>query len=498
MGDIMFRSIATGMTLMLLAHSSFALSPQQTAAKHQHSYKVRIDKTSNKAHVEADLQLEGNQLTLFNVNPMPNFPNGQADFIENIVVKDAQGKVLSLQNKGEGEYELAGNQTVHLSYDVRLEHDKLNWPAGNEEVLYHTDEGIMMTGYTLFLVPGEKMSGSTKVEFVLPPQWHANTALQATESPSTFIAKTRRELANNAMFFGTAQAEQIDAGGLKLSLVLGKRYWPQRQMFKDLLVKQLQTYLKVFGSKPLAERYLIVINQGDTGDGGAFSGSFSQYLRGDAEMATRPIWGRVLAHELLHFWNGLSLVPVDDREEWFKEGVTDYLTISTMARNKLMDRDYVKQWLENLSRGQTVARRAQGIQESVRDAAKDKHKNWLLVYGGGSIAGLALDVELRRVTKDKIGLEQLMQALYKDVALQGKRYQLDDIEAKAKELSGKDFSGFLTHLVQSKEMFDLAPSFAGIGLRLEQYLLLEHTLLNDPKAKTEDKKRYHTIFGQDF
>jgi len=488
----MQRYILAGLLALSISDYSFA---QQDI---QHVYQVKIDQSGKKAHVQAELQLEGNVLTLFNVNPMPGYPNGQADFIDNLQAKDKSGNVIAITNKGEGEYELKGNQVVRISYDLRLEHDQLVWPAGNEEVLYHTDEGVMMTGYTLFLVPGEKMRGETKVEFILPQGWRANTALQATNADNVFIAKTRRQLANNALFFGTAKSENFEAGGLQLSLVLGKRYWPQRQMFKELLSKQSQTYLQLFGKKPLAERYLIVINQGDSGDGGAFSGSFSQFLRGDAEMTTRAIWGRVLAHEMLHFWNGLSLVPQDDREEWFKEGVTDYLTIATMSRNKLVDRAYVQQWLENLSRGQTVARRAQGIQGSVRDAAKNKHQNWLLVYGGGSIAGLAIDIELRRASDDKIGIAELMQALYAEFAILGKTYQLSDIQSLASKLVGKDMTPVFTQLVQNKEMNDLRPMFAGLGLQLEQYLMLEHMLLKDPKASANDKKRFKAIFGFDF
>lgn len=494
---INLRNITLGLLLALTTASSFA---QENI---KHLYRVSIDKNTNKALVEAQLYLEGNQLSLFNVNPMPGYPNGQADFIEKIQVRDSKGQILPVQNKGEGDYELAGNQLVNLSYEVRLEHDKLNWPAGNEEVLYHTEEGIMLTGFSLFLAPSEKMTGDIKVEFRLPEGWRANTALEhltkeSTSSKPVFIAHTRRELLSNALFFGTAQAEQFEAGGLQLSLVLGKRYWPQRAMFKQLLTKQLQTYLDLFGNKPLAPRYLIIINQGDSGDGGAFSSSFSQFLRGDAELQTRPIWGRVLAHELLHFWNGLSLIPSSDQEEWFKEGVTDYLTIMTMSRNKLIDKNYLQQWLENLSRGQMVARRAQGIQDSVRDAAKNKHQNWLLVYGGGSIAGLALDIELRRASNEKIGIQEFMQAVYAEFAKPGKSYQLSDLQRIAQQLTGKNFDIIFQQLVQSKTAIDLQPSFSALGLRLEQYLLLEHTLLKDLKAKPSDQKRFQSIFGQAF
>lgn len=482
----------------------------QPQANYRHLYKVRIDAQKNRAYVEADLHLEGHQLSLFNVNPMPGFPNGQADFLENIEVTDQLGAPLQLVNKGEGDYELSsgGNQVIHLRYEVRLDHDKLEWPAGNEEVLYHTDEGIMLTGYALFLVASEKMSGATQVEFNLPKGWQANTAMQhlSDNAPQSevgntvttrFLAQSRRELVNNAMFFGKAKSTQFQAGGIQLTLVLGQRYWPQRQLFEDLLRRQLQSYLPMFNAQPLAARYLVIINQGASGDGGAFSGSFSQFLRADAELRTRPIWGRVLAHELLHFWNGLSLVPVNDQEEWFKEGVTDYLTITSMANNHLIDQAYVKQWLENLSRGQMVARRAQGIQESVRDAAKNKHQNWLLVYGGGSIAGLALDIELRRASAEKIGLHQLMQTLYREFALQGKQYTLKDIAHAAQQLSGKDFSPLLHELVENRQAVALEPLFAALGLQLEQYLLLEHSLLNNPHAKAIEKARFNAIFGFD-
>lgn len=482
----MLKQTLLAITTILVAFSSQA---------QQHKYTVNIDSEKRVAHVDATVALEGNTLTLFNTNALPNYPNGQADFLRNIRVLDRAGNVIKIEDKGEGEYQLAGNQTIRLSYDVLLEHDKVQWPAGNEEVLYHTKEGLMLTGYTLFLVPGEKMSGDTVVEFQLPKQWQSHAALKALADKNQFIAKSRRELVNNAYFFGTAKSSKLQAGGLDIELVLGQRYYPQRQVIEDLLRTQLQSYLEIFGSRPRAERYLIIINQGDSGDGGAFSGSFSQFLRGDAELRTRPIWGRVLAHELLHFWNGLSLTPINDQEEWFKEGVTDYLTIKTMAQNGLIDRPYLQQWLGNLSRGQLVARRAQNIQGTVQEAAQNKHQNWLLVYGGGSVAGFVIDVELRKRSNNKVGIEDLMKALYKDFALQQKSYNLDDIIRTANQLGAFDTAALFHSLVQNKEMFDLAPVFDDIGLQLEQYLLLEHHLLPKAKPRPEENTRFKAIFG---
>ncbi|HYD80521.1 MAG TPA: hypothetical protein VEC06_11995 [Paucimonas sp.] len=475
-----------------------AVQPAWAWDKQANNYRVSVDADAKYAHVEADVWVEGNLLSLYSVQPTPQLPNGQAQFIERLEVRDLEGKPVALADKGEGDFELRGDRRVKLKYDVRLEHDRYDWPGGVEEVMYHTDEGIMSTGYALFLVPGDKMPGETRVEFRLPSGWQARTPWRPADGANAFVARSRRELVDNVFFLGSAQMDQFQSGGITLSLVLGKRYWPQRAVFREMLERQLQSYLAYFGRPPLQDRYLIVINQGDSGDGGAFMGSFSQFLRGDARPESRVMWGKVLAHELLHFWNGHSLVPANDKEEWFKEGVTDYLTVMTLARNRLIEHRHLVTWLENLSRAQTVARRAQGLKMPIRDAAGDKHNNWLLVYSGGSLAALAVDVELRRATGDKYGLQQVMQALFAEFAQPGKRYTLDDICRVAKATTGHDIAPLLKRIVADPAPFDMAPVFAGIGLQLETFTMLEHTAVAHPDAKAAERQRFIDMFGMPF
>ncbi|RTY95357.1 hypothetical protein [Flavobacterium sp. GT3R68] len=42
------------------------------------------------------------------------------------------------------------------------------------------------------------------------------------------------------------------------------------------------------------------------------------------------------AHEIIHLWNGHTLIP-KEQQEWFKEGFTDYLTNILLTQNKLID-----------------------------------------------------------------------------------------------------------------------------------------------------------------
>ncbi len=484
----MFKPLCVA-AAMLAAQSAFAFDNQQN------HYRLSIDKDARRAHVEADVWVEGRELALFNCMPIPQLKNGQADLVEKLAVRDMAGNAVAFKDKGEGEYEVDGDRRLRLSYDVRLDHDKYLWPGGNEEVSYHTEEGLMSVGYPLFIVPGVKMPGQTEVSFDLPAGWKANTALRTAGKPGVFLAESRRELVNNAYFFGTARAETFTAGGVEMTLVMGKQYWKRRDAFISMIDKQMNAYQKLYGRGPVAKRFLIVINQGDTGDGGAFSGSFSQYLKDDGSEVARPIWGKVMAHELAHFWDGHSLLPKNESEEWFKEGVNDYVTVVTMARNKLIDRAMLIQQLENLARGQNVARNVQGLTVTVREAVKDKHRNWLLVYGGGTIAGLAMDVELRKASKGKASLDTLLKEMYKEFGHQGKTYDQADIVRIGKAVGGVDLNPLLDTIVASSKAPDLAPLFKDIGLRLEQFGMLETYLLRDPAATAEQKARFSAIFG---
>ncbi|XLZ70359.1 hypothetical protein ABT364_28115 [Massilia sp. SR12] len=484
----MFKPLCIAAAI-LAAHSALAYDQQ---ANH---YRLSIDKDAKRAHVEADVWVEGRELVLFNVMPIPQLKNGQADLIDKLAVRDMAGNAVQLHDKGEGEYEVDGDRRLRLSYDIRLEHDKYQWPGGNEEVSYHTDEGLMAVGYPLFIVPGVKMHGQTEVSFDLPVGWKANTPWRGSGKPGVFITESRRELVNNALFFGTARAETFKTGGVEMTLVMGKQYWKRRDAFVSMIDQQMNSYQKLYGRGPVAERFLVVINQGDSGDGGAFSGSFSQYLKDDGSEVARPVWGKVMAHELAHFWNGHSLVPKHESEEWFKEGVNDYVTVITMARNKLMGRAMLVQQLENLARGQNVARNVLGLTMSVREAVKDKHRNWLLVYGGGTIAGLAMDVELRKASKGKASLDTLLKEMYKEFGHKGKTYDQADLVRIGKAISGVDLDPLLNNIVATSQAPDLAPLFRDIGLRLEQFGMLETYLLRDPAATMEQKARFSAIFG---
>ena len=490
-------SCALSLSLALGFALSLASAPASAASYdgQTNHYTLSISDDAKLATVEANLWLTGDYLSMFSVQGLPNLKNGQADLIENLQVVDAQGKKLKYKNEGEGEWKTDGDQRIRISYQVKLQHDQYQWPAGIEEVLYHTDEGLMATGYSLLLASGEKMEGPIEVTVKLPTGWHARTPWQRIGDSNRFAVENRRELLNNALFFGTAATETIQAGGIDLTLVLGKRFVSAKPLFTELLSKQLHSYQQLFGADPQSKRYLVIVNEG-LDDGGAFSNSFSQLIGEDATETNRVIWGYIMAHELLHFWNGLSMVPADTREEWLKEGFTDYLTTMTMARNGIDSQEQLFRRLENIPRRYLFARYAHSPDMTVRGAGEEKQKHRQLVYGGGAITALALDIELRKASNDKVTLEALMRSLFSEFNQPNKRYELADVIRHIKTLTGKDMTAFFAHAVESKERFDFKPYYSEFGLDIDHFFYDEVYVRPEQRASEQQKARFQTSFGK--
>ena len=255
------------------------------AAEAPNRYVVTVPEGAAVARVEADLWLPTPMISLWNVMVVPGLPGGQVDLLADLVVTDAAGKALALKVLPDGDWELPASAApgrVHLSYAVRLEHDKYAWPPGSEEVSYRTNEGVIATGFTLFIAPTERTETPIEVTFGLPAGWAVRTPWVGGEvgGKVVFRPRSRRELLSNALFLGTAHTETVTLGGVELTLVLGRRYVATKGLFLELLARQLESYRAMFGGPPLAPRYLIIVNQGATGDGGAWEGSFKPVRQG--------------------------------------------------------------------------------------------------------------------------------------------------------------------------------------------------------------------------
>ncbi|MCT6698639.1 hypothetical protein [Rheinheimera sp. 4Y26] len=470
----------------------------QAAAQAQLAPAIYVKVQPDGLEVDARYQLHGNTLALFNVMGAVGLPAGQTAFIKDLQVEDSQGKNISFSTTPDGDWVLpVGDQPVRVRYKVETGHGAYQWPAGVEEVAYKTDEGLFFTGYALFVVPADKMDPNIKVQFELPKGWQAYTPWPKT-ADNSFNASSRRELLSNVMFFGTAQHQQIQHQDYSLDLVLGAPYAKDSQRFTSLLQSMLQQSSTMFGSTPNRKQYLIVVNEGFA-DGGAFEGSFSQLIKGPATEANRVVWGNVMAHELLHFWNGLSMVPASVDEEWFKEGFTDYLTAVLLHRGGQFDQAWLLKRFETMYSRHAIGRYYQRSQASFQQAGHDKQPLRTLVYGGGALVAMAMEAEMRDATDGEKGVADLMRSMFSEFGTtekgqQPKGYSSADIIRHVKLVSGVDMTEFFRRYVSGNEYLDITPYLTRMGLTLSHFVE-EADIRPDQQATAAAKRNFLQAYG---
>ncbi|WP_306524058.1 M1 family aminopeptidase [Rheinheimera sp.] len=476
-----------------------AATPVQTAAAQtQPAPQIRVKVQPDLLEVDARYQLHGNTLALFNVMGAVNLPAGQAAFIKDLQVEDSQGKSIAVTTTPDGDWVLpVGDQQVRVRYKVQTGHGAYQWPAGVEEIAYKTDEGLFFTGYALFVVPADKMDTNIQVQFELPKGWQAYTPWPKA-ADNSFQASTRRELLSNAMFFGTAKHQQIKHQDYTLDLVLGAPYAQDSQRFTSLLQSMLQQSSSMFGSTPNRKQYLIVVNEGFA-DGGAFEGSFSQLIKGPATDANRVVWGNVMAHELLHFWNGLSMVPATVDDEWFKEGFTDYLTAVLLHRGGQFDQAWMLKRFETMYSRHAIGRYYQRSQASFQQAGHDKQPLRTLVYGGGALVAMAMEAEMRDATQGKKGVADLMRSMFSEFGTTApgqlpKGYSSADIIRHVKLVSGVDMTDFFRRYVSGNEYLDITPYLARMGLTVSHFIE-EADIRLDANASKAAKRNFQQAYA---
>ncbi len=437
-------------------------------------------------------------LSMF-VHPAQGVPEGEAGFIENLVVLNEEQTTLPYKYEGMGEWKVSGKKTqsFSISYTVQLRHDQHAWfeAGGVDEVAYATNDGFFSTGYAMFLFPAiEDLQPiqDVQVNFALPEGWKASTPWNPLGNNTFQVVPDIRFLLNNCFFVGTHEEQTISLDGFELRIAYGKQYYPQHELFTDLMHLVLSETRSIFGGN-MASQYLIVINPHHMTDGSAFRGSFSQIIKGEVTEQSRVIWGHTMAHETIHLWNGLTIQP-NGQEEWFKEGFTDYLTMLVESRLGINDQATVLKRLEKMYTRYVVGKVVQQTDVSLQHSGDRKQELRSLVYGGGALFALALDVELREATNSAKGVDQLMKTMFDEFGRTGKRYTHADVLRIANSLAGKDLTTFFNTYLHGKGFCDYTTYFERIGLNA--YPFVEEIYLSIAPNNTERQFQIRkSIFG---
>lgn len=435
-------------------------------------YQLTVSKSDMRSVVVNATFTTRDSLLLMVPYGMEHLPDGWRTFVHDEVLRDAQDRSLPLTRIDKRRWRISTppGSRVHLSYTVRIEHDRppTNWFPGPREAAYARDWGIFALGRALFVIPSFELPVSI-VTFSVPVDWRVAAALPAVNgSTVVFRAETRRDLIEALFFVGDYLSVAVRQGPLTFDYAVAKAYASSVPLFDRVTRTALQTFRATFGVDPSKERYLVVVNpeyQRTDGFGGAFRSGFSMTFPFVPDESNIGTWAFTLTHETFHLWNALTIVRASSEEEWFLEGSADYYTALTLARSGITAR---RMALGQMAHAFSLYRGAAG-RTSLAGAGAAESRNGDLLYKGGWTILAALDLDIRRVTADRRSLDDVLRALVG----RGGAYRNSDLLEAANTVSGSDYTDFFKRYVTGVETLDPAPYLAAVGLSFASGALVE-------------------------
>ena len=442
------------------------------------TYRIIFDSESPKtARVEAEITLREQKLRMASWGH-PYLPQGWATFVKDLQVTDQQGLPVSFEDAGEetwGAWKINANDGMRLSlkYETEFSQDQYDWnEAGGQDSRPSLSNGaLFLVTKALFIYsPGTK---SAEVEIVTPDGWTISSPWPAVAGfQNKFAVDSWISLVNNALVVGEHRQRVVNDGDMTIVLALDEQLAESIDIFEQTFRKQLGAYRELFGGTP-ESRYLVSIRIADEDDGESFENSFNQVITPDRINQRAIVWANTMGHELFHYWNGNHVLVAAEKQnaEWFGEGFTEYYSSLTLLRTGLIDESLWFRKLETYLARYVITTSMWPVDTvSLVDAGKEKHKNWLRIYGGGATIALALDIEIRSATGGAKGLDDVMRLLKQQFDDPGARYRVSDILAAINSVSGEDFTSFFdAHISGSKEQLDITGTLRKAGLNTEQF-----------------------------
>ena len=438
-------------------------------------YTIQIDKSNrNIAKVEANIIVNDSTIRMAAWGH-PWLKHGWATFVKKLKIETASGQTLSyttVDKNGWGKWKVAvpNGTNVLLSYEVHFDHKNYDWnPAGGIDSRPEvTDDALFLVSKALFIYsPGVK---NAKIKFKIPSNWKIATSWKKGKR-GFYFADSWISLVNNALVLGKFDKKIVTNGQMNLVFAIDKNLSQYRERFINLMQKQLNAFSKIFGGTP-NRNYLITIRKANEDDGEAFEGSFNQVII-DKRIEDRYIvWANTMAHEMFHYWNGNYISGEKPKNTyWFTEGFTEYYSSFSLMRTGIIPEElYLKKLERYISRYVITKKMWPVDQLSLVEAGKEKHKNWLLLYGGGATMALALDIEIRTLTKHHKSLDDVMLLLKSKYGDNKIKITTAHILEAVNEVSGQKFNEFFDkYIYGNKEVLNVEKMMSKLGLNFDQF-----------------------------
>ena len=418
-----------------------------------------------------------------------HFPRGWASLVHDLSVATPNGVTVVPMPVDTSAWRIDATGPVTVRYAVDLDWTTKPWPIGNEQGGSRWPDALYLIGRSLFLM-GDTI-GPVAVTFDLPPGWQATVPWEPSQAARTFVMPGIASLVGNPLILGAASPTQLTEGPFTLTVALPGATAAERSQVEASVRPILRQLVPIFpGTAP--SRHLMVYFRSYAEDGEGFLNGAVFTSTTPIRPEGKPVWGVLLAHEMLHFWQGQRVRSNPSSVgQWFGEGGTEYLAMMALVRAGVLDRPT---FLQKAGRhlGAYLYFRWAGVFDSISivQAGRNKGRDRFGVYDGGWATSLCLDARIRTASGDRRSFESLVTAMWEKFGRTNTPWTHADIVREASAAAGEDLSALFRTAIDSTGMLPIADCLATLGLtHMSKPYGAESWLFDDPAASEAARAR---------
>lgn len=199
---------------------------------------------------------------------------------------------------------------------------------------------------------------------------------------------------------------QLNVRGSRIQVVIDSGYLGvSRQDVIEWVKQAAESVTRYYGRFPVS-RAVVRVNPQENGGIGFASATYEDdggYAYIEAALGRATTRGDLLSswtltHEMVH----LGFPIVDDRHKWLAEGIATYVEpIARMRQGIISEEDVWSDMVHDMPQGQPLR----------GDRGLTNTHTWGRTYWGGAIYCLMADMEIRRRTGNRFGLEDALRAI---------------------------------------------------------------------------------------
>lgn len=445
------------------------------------------------------------------------------DFAKNIINIQASSnnKIISLEKTDKSTW-----KAKKVKSSLVVEYQVYAWDLSVRSAHFDMTHAFF-NGTSLFLMPHGFENDPCTVKLEPPSDskyatWKTTTSLTRKDVDASgfghYQANNYDDLIDHPVEIGTQSEFEFSVENTTHKMALTGIHRANDERLKQDLSKICQTHCTMFGELPELNEYIFLTMVTGDGYGGLEHRSSTSLMcsRDDLPLKTEPKepdeeyrhFLGLCSHEYFHTWNikrikPKQFLPYDltsetyTRQLWAFEGITSYYDELALVRSKVIS---VESYLKLL--GQTITRVLRGKGRFNQSIAESSFEAWtkfykrdesapntiVSYYAKGALLALCLDLTIRKHSKDKKSLDDVMRYLWKNYGKTSTGLAEGEIEKICSDITNTDLSDFFQKYLYGVEELPLADLLADVGV---SFNLRPTSNVDDKGGKPESDKGHN-------